>query len=336
MQNDQIGIGIIGMGFMGRAFAQICNQLSDVSLQGFYDPVQAVADACAEQFNTARFGNPEDLINSPEVQAIIVATPEYAHLEPCLLALEQHKSVLVEKPIADTVANAGRILAAAAGSSAVLLVGHVLRFATSYVAVKQLIEEGQIGEVKYIHARRLNGKAAQDRLLGRCSLPLFLGVHDYDVVRWIANSEPTRVYGQSQFGVLRASGYEVEDSNWAMITFENGVIGVCETGWILPNGHPSGTDQLLVVQGSEGRVELDLVKQGILLSTESNALYPDVTFMPWIRGELRAGFVHEVEHFVRCIRKEVEPIVTGHDATVALEMALNIIKSAKSGAPVVW
>lgn len=336
MREDEIGVGIIGMGFMGKAFAQICNQLPDFSLQGIVDSVESIGDACADQFDTARFDSAADLINSPDIQAIIVATPEDAHLAPCLLALGQDKSVLVEKPIADSMPNARRILDAAAGSSGTLLVGHVLRFATNFVAVKQMIDEGQIGDVQYIHTRRLNGKAAQDRLLGRCSLPVFLGVHDYDVARWIAQSEPKQVYAQSQFGVLRQAGYDIEDSNWAMITFENGVIGICETGWILPDGHPAGADQLVIVQGSNGRVELDLAKQGIQLSTESNTLFPDVTFMPWIRGELRAGFVHEVQHFARCIRKEATPIITGKDATIALEMALKIIESARIGQAVAW
>jgi predicted dehydrogenase len=331
-----IGIGVVGMGFMGRAFAQICNQLLDVTLVGVTDTLETVGRDAAKRFSTTYYADPTSLIKSPDVQALIIATPEDAHLASCLEALALNKSVLVEKPIADTTANAEKILAAASQSTGVLMVGHVLRFATSYATIKQIVDEGRVGKVQYIQTRRLNGKAAQDRLKGRCSLPVFLGVHDYDVARWIAGSEPVRVYAESQFGVLQQSGYDIEDSNWTMITFSNGVLAVCETGWILPNGHPAGADQVLVVQGSEGRVELELVKQNILLSSEEGASYPDISFMPTINGELRGGFVHEVQHFIGAIQADTEPLVTGHDGMVALQIAEASIASASSHMPVLW
>jgi len=331
---NTIGIGVIGMGFMGRAFAQICNQLPDVALVGVSDAMENIGQTAAQQFSTNFYADSTALINAPDVHAVIISTPEDAHLDPCVAALALNKSVLVEKPIADTTANAQKILAAAEQSKGVLMVGHSLRFSTSYATIKQFVDEGRVGAVQYIQTRRLNGKAAQDRLKGRCSLPVFLGVHDYDIARWIAGSEPIRVYAESQFGVLQSSGYNIEDSNWAMITFANGVLAVCETGWILPNGHPAGADQVLVVQGSEGRVELELVKQSILLSTESGASYPDTSFMPRVDGELRGGFVHEVERFVASIQMGSTPPVTGRDGTIALLIAEAVIQSASSHTPV--
>jgi UDP-N-acetylglucosamine 3-dehydrogenase len=165
---------------------------------------------------------------------------------------------------------------------------------------------------------------------------VFLGVHDYDIARWIAGGEPTRIYAESQFGVLRSAGYDIEDSNWAMITFDNGVLAVCETGWILPNGHPAGADQLLIVQGSSGRLELDLLNQGIRLSTEGQTAYPDTSFLPWVHGELRGGFVHEVQHFADCVRGGKTPLVTGQDGMIALRMAEAIIESAGKHLPITF
>lgn len=338
MSDQPLGIGVIGMGFMGKAFAQICNQLSSARLVGVSDAVSEVGQSAASHYGTTHFADYRELINHADCQAVIIATPEDVHLDPCLVALEQNKSVLVEKPIADTTENAAKILTAAENSSGTLMVGHVLRFATSYAMIKQMVDEGKVGKVQYIQTRRLNGKAAQDRLKGRCSLPVFLGVHDYDIVRWIADSEPVRVYAESQFGVLSASGYkletEIEDSNWAMITFANGVLAVCETGWILPNGHPAGADQQLVVQGSDGRLELDLLHQGIRFSNESGFAYPDTSFMPWVSGEMRAGFVYEVEHFIKSVASHQTPLVTGHDGMVALKIAEMIIQSAAQHTPV--
>jgi UDP-N-acetylglucosamine 3-dehydrogenase len=241
---------------------------------------------------------------------------------------------MVEKPIADTVINAKKITAATEQGNAVLMVGHILRFATPFVLIKQMVDEGRVGPVQCMQTRRLNGKNAQDRLRGRCSLPAFLGVHDYDLVRWFAGSEPVRVYAESQFGVLRELGYDIEDTNWALITFENGVLAACETGWILPDGHPGGADQRFAVQGAEGRLDLDYLNQGITLSTGEQTFYPDTSFLPWVHGELRSGFVHELRHFLQCVREDKEPLVSGEDGTVALRIAEAAIESARTHRPV--
>jgi len=328
-----IGIGIIGAGFMGRAFAQICTQLPDARLVGLCDIVDGSVRGIADQYRVPAFSSYSDLIRSPEVEAVVVSTPEDVHVGPCVEALQSGKHVLVEKPIADTVADSQRILAATR-PDLVLLVGHVLRFTTAYALAKQAVDEGKVGAVQNIYTRRLNGKSAQGRLKGRCSLPMFLGVHDYDVVHWLANSRPVRVYAQSQATVLEGMGFHTEDTNWAMINFENGVLAVCETGWILPPGHPSGSDSRLAVQGSDGRVDLQLLQQGITLSTPERATYTGTVFMPRVDGEIRAGFVSELQHFLACIRGERTLQITPEDAVVAVQIAEAVLESARTGQPV--
>jgi predicted dehydrogenase len=225
MSKAPVGVAVIGTGMMGRAFAQICHQLPEARLLGVSDIVESAGRAAAEEFNVPYYKDFADLVSQPEVQAVIVATPEDVHVAPSVAALERGKGVMVEKPIADTAADARQIIGAAEKSGAVLMVGHILRFTTHYAMAKQMVDEGKVGDVQSMQIRILNGKSAQDRLKGRCSLPMFLGVHQYDLVRWIAGSEPARIYAESQFNVLRPLGYEVEDTTWALITFANGVLG---------------------------------------------------------------------------------------------------------------
>jgi len=334
MEKQPLGIGVIGMGYMGRAFAQICRQLPAARLVGVSDIAEDAGRAAADRFGVPTHRDWADLIARPEVQALIVATPEDAHVGPCVAALERGKAVLVEKPIADTVGDARKIAAAADRASAPLMVGHVLRFCTPYALTRQFVHDGRIGAVKYLQTRRLNGKNAQGRLKGRCSLPVFLGVHDYDVAHWFAGGEPRRVYAESQFGVLQALGYDVEDTNWALITFDNGVLAACETGWILPAGHPNTSDIRLAVQGSAGRLDVDLCHRGITLATEERTMYPDTVFMPMVGEELRAAFVHETRHFLTCVRDGTPPLTTAHDAIVALQIAEAVVESARAHRPV--
>ena len=334
MSRTQIGIGVVGMGMMGRAFAQICTEIAETRLVAVADVSEPSARAAAEQFGVPSYPAAGDLIERVDVQAIIVATPEDAHVDPCLLALDRGKGVLVEKPIADSAAHGQTIADAAERSGAVLLVGHVLRFHPHFVLAKQAIDEGAVGLVRHLQTRRLASVRAQVRLRGRCSLPVFLGVHDYDVVRWFAQSEPVRIYAESQRGVLRTLGYDVEDVTCALITFENGVLAACETGWILPGGHPGGSDGRIAVQGTEGRLDVELMHQGIMLSGPDRSSFLDTLFLPRIRGELRSIFVDELRHFARCLNGEATPLVTAKDAIVAVQVAEAVTESARTHQPV--
>lgn len=334
MKKAVVNVGVVGMGRMGRSFAQIVNQLPDARLIGVSDVVEDIGQSAAKELETIYFRDAQALIARPDVQAVIVATQESAHVEPSVAALEMGKGVLVEKPIADNVPDAVKIMEAAQRTGAVLQVGHVIRFNTHWVTVKQLVDDGRIGTVQYIQTRLLNGRSAQQHLKGRCSLAHFLGVHHYDFVRWVVGSEPVRVYAQSQFTVLKAQGFDVEDSTFATFTFANGAVAVCETGWILPPGHPNCSDHRAWIQGTDGRLDLELLNQGIMLATDDRTAFVGTSFMPKVRGEIQGAFVAEVQHFLDCVRQGREPLITAQDAFIALKMAEAVIESARTNQPV--
>jgi predicted dehydrogenase len=334
MNRTPLGVGVIGMGVMGKSFAQICVQQWEAKLIGVSDVVEEAGKAAAATYDVPFYNDWNDLVARPDVQAIIVATPESVHVEPTIAALERGKGVLVEKPIADNTADAMKMIAVAERTKGVLLVGHVQRFITQYAMAKQLVDEGKIGDVQYIQTRKLNGKSAQNRLQGRSSLPMFLGVHDYDIVRWFAGSEPARVYAESQFVVLKKLGYNVEDTNMAMITFKNGALAACETGWILPAGHPNTSDHRLWIQGTDGRIDIELFNQGMVVAMNDRTNIPGVAFMPRVDGDIRGPFIEELKHFLACIRDGVDLKITPRDALVALQIAEAVTESARTHMPV--
>jgi predicted dehydrogenase len=319
---------------MGRAFAQICTQVWEANLVGVSDVVEEAGRSAASAFNVPFYADYHDLIKRPDLQAVIIATPEFAHVEPSIAALEAGKGVLVEKPIADTVADARKIVDAVNKTKGVLLVGHVQRFNSQYALAKQQVEEGKIGEVQYVQTRKLNGRGAQDRLKGRSSLPMFLGVHDYDIVKWFAGSEPARVYAESQSVVLKKLGYDVEDTNMALITFKNGVLAACECGWILPPGHPNSSDHRLWIQGTDGRIDIEILHQGMMVATNERTNYVGISFLPRVGGEIRGYFLDEVRHFLACVREGKEPIITPEEAVTAVKIAEAVAESARTHLPV--
>ena len=189
---DRIRIGVVGAGYMGTNFARLIQAHPLCELAGIADLNPEVAARASESLCCSAFDSAEALLDR-QVDGLVVATVEDQHVGPCLAAFAQGAGVLVEKPLATTVADAEAIIAASVAADRPLLVGHVLRFDARYARLRQEVAAGTIGDPLTIFARRLNGIGAQNRLRGRCSLPLFLGVHDYDMVRWVAGSEVTEV-----------------------------------------------------------------------------------------------------------------------------------------------
>lgn len=331
---NSVRIGVVGAGYMGRSFAHLVANHPGAELAGIADVNEIVAQTAASPLNVPAFPSADVLLESGHLDGLIIATIEDAHHGPCVAALDRGIGVLVEKPLATTIDDGEAIIAAAQTSGATLLVGHVLRFDARYARLKETVASGMIGEPLTIYARRLNSKGAQDRLKGRSSLPLFLGVHDYDVARWVAQSEVVEVVARSRFGHLQAQGYEVEDATWALLTFENGLLAAIEEGWILPLGHPSGVDQRFEVNGSSGRAEVVGSSSGLTVMTEERASWPDTALWPTVHGRITGALEREVGHFIRCLSGDESPLVTGEDGLTAVRIALAVEESARTGASV--
>ncbi|MGH2616622.1 MAG: Gfo/Idh/MocA family protein [Thermomicrobiales bacterium] len=331
---ERVRIGVVGAGYMGRTYAHIVRAHPLAQLVGIADLRLPVAALAATDLDVAPYASAVELLDAGPVDGLIVATVEHEHLEPSRVAFAAGAGVLVEKPIATTVEDAAQIIAAAERAGRPLLVGHVLRFDARYARLQEIVQSGGIGEPLTVYARRLNGIAAQDRLHGRCSLPLFLGVHDYDIVRWVTGSEVTEVVARARKGFLAGIGFAVEDATIALLTLANGVLATVEEGWILPATHPAGFDQRLDVNGSAGRVELEGHEAGLSVMGAERYSWPDTQLWPTVHGEVVGALRRETWHFVDVLRGSAEPLVSGADGLAAIRIALAVEESARTGATV--
>ena len=330
---DRIRIGVVGAGYMGTNFARLVQAHPLCELIGIADLNPEVAARASESLGCLAFGSAEDMLDAGHVDGLVVTTVEDQHVGPCLAAFAQGAGVLVEKPLATTIADAEAIIAASVAADRPLLVGHVLRFDARYARLQQEVAAGTIGDPLTIFARRLNGGGAQDRLRGRCSLPLFLGVHDYDMVRWVTGSEVTEVVARDRHGHLAGLGYPVEDASVALLTLANGALATVEEGWILPDSHPVGFDQRFDVNGAGGRIELVGHEGGVSIMSE-RVTWPDTQLWPTIHGQVDGALRRELWHFVDVLRGDATPMVTGVDGLAALKIALAVEEASRLGTPV--
>jgi len=324
-------VGVIGLGFMGHRFSAIIRELPMAELVAVADIREQVGRKVAADNEAEYISDGLELIRRPDIEAIAVCTPEDAHAEYCLEAIRLGKAVLVEKPIAHTIESAEQITRAARQKGVTLMVGHTLRFNPAWVQTKERILAGEIGEVKTIRTKRV-GPISNNKgwLEGRVSVPLFYGVHDLDIQRWFAASEPATVYAQANYGILSQYGYDVEDILWAIVRFQNGVLGVAELGWHYPDTFGGDIGPLVEVIGTRCSLAIHQ-SPDLIVVTDKGASATDTRYAPLVYGLTKGAWQVQLEHFVHCVLTGEEPRMTGEDATEALRLSLAAGRSAREG-----
>ena len=320
----RVKTGVIGVGYMGLIHAGAYSTLPEAELAGVTDADEGRAREVAGRLGVHLYATTAEMVADSEIEAVSVCTNDEQHLEPTLAALAAGKHVLLEKPIATTLSDADRIIQAASESKGSLLVGHILRFEKRYARAALEVQNRAIGDVVSIYARRIGAASTQDTLKGRVSVLSFLGVHDFDICRWIVGSRATRVYAESRKGLLASQGYDVEDQAFTTIRFESNALACVEVGWVLPESHPRRGSFQLEIVGTRGSIDLDLTASGIAVCDDTGYRLPN--FGHGIEGELR--------HFLACARGDVEPLVDGPAGRDALEISLAAQRSAETGLPV--
>jgi predicted dehydrogenase len=329
---QSLRVGVIGLGFMGGRYSTILRQLPQAELAAVADLREDLGKEIAASTGAEYVADGLELIARSDVEAVVVCTPEDRHVDYCIEAIRQAKPVLVEKPIAHTVEAAEQMTRAAREAGVTFMVGHTLRFAPNWTGAKERIDAGEIGEVKTIRTKRV-GSILDNRgwLEGRTSIPLFYGVHDMDVQRWFAGSEPASIYAQANSGILAQLGYNINDIYWAVIRFRNGVLGVAELGWHFPTGHMYlGAGEVEVI-GTKGAIVVNQATPGLVTVSDTDTRAANTWYSPQVYGITRGVLPYQVEHFVDCVLAGEEPRVTGEDATEALRLSLAMEVSAAEG-----
>ncbi|HIP74701.1 MAG TPA: Gfo/Idh/MocA family oxidoreductase [Thermococcus paralvinellae] len=306
-------VGVVGVGNMGRHHARIYSELAKegkVKLVGVVDSNLERAREVARRFGTRAFSKGEELIKR-RVDAVSVAVPTSLHRQVALEFIENGVSVLVEKPIADTVEGAEEMIKAAEKSGVTLMVGHIERFNPAVLKLKETIKNNQLGKIVTISAKRVGPLPPQIKDVG---VIIDLAVHDIDVMSFLLEERVKEVYAKA--GSAK-NPLELEDYAVIILTFESAT-GVAETNWLTPH-----KVRKLSIIGTEGIAELDYINQELTLYNHE-----------WIRKakiQKREPLKNEIEHFVECVEKGMQPVVSGSDGLHALKVATMALKSAKEG-----
>jgi predicted dehydrogenase len=320
---------------MGRRFAETVARLPGARLAAVADARAEVAEPVARATGAALLPDAQALAAAAGVEAVFVCTPEDAHEEAALAALQHGKHLFVEKPVTADLAGARRIRDAAASAGTVATVGHLLRFEPRWAAAQRLIAAGEIGEVVSMASRRVGNVRDQDVLKGRTSIPLYYGVHDLDIVRWFAGAEAVSIQAARRSGVLRATGYDIDDLYCGIVRFPGDVLATVELGWHLPATALSAPSSGITVVGTRGWLRIEQGRTGLEVfsgdEARAGSLAVDTSFWPEVHGRTSGALVNEVEHFLDCIRDGRPALVSIDDGMEALRLSLAMEAAADSG-----
>jgi predicted dehydrogenase len=314
-------VGVIGVGSLGFHHARLLRDLPGAKLSGIFDIDAHRADLVARELGVRAFSTIEALLNDSE--AAVLAVPTTAHAEVALQALEHRVSLLIEKPIAATLADADAILEAAEGAGVLVATGHVERFNAAVRACAPYVDEP-----RFVESHRLApfGPRGTD-----VAVVLDLMIHDIDLILGLTGAEVTSV---DAIGVPILTP-SVDIAN-ARLGFAGGAVANITASRVSQDR----MRKIRIFQRS-GYISIDLAKgTGEFLRMRRGAHLGMVEGAPGsladlverveLAGDGREPLRAELESFVAAVRGEGEVVVSGRDGRRALAVALDIVQRIES------
>lgn len=264
-----VRIAVVGAGKFGQTHLDVFSQLGGrgVELAAIAEADPARAEALRARYGLPVYADHREMLAKERLDAISVATPDHLHRGIVIDAAAAGKHILVEKPLDVTVEGAEAIVRAAREAGVLLQVDFHKRYDPDHQAIERRVGSGDLGDILYgsVHMEdRIEVPAEWFPRWAAASSPAwFLGVHFYDLVRWILKSEAKTIYATgTKATLLRDLGIDTYDCVNAKVDFVNGAAFSFDTSWILPREFEAIVNQGLRIVGTKGVFECDSQDRG--------------------------------------------------------------------------
>jgi len=342
MHADTIGIGLVGVGGIGRYHAKLWSEVPGAKLVGVYDVAPAACERARKDFNIPQvYATLDELVNDPAIDAVDVCTPNNFHKPGVLAALGAGKHCLCEKPLAADPADIEAMIAARDTSGKLLMTAQHMRFEQRTQSLKRIINAGRLGEIYYSRAWWLRRRAAPatpgflKKAQAGYGPGMDLGVHMLDLAMYLLDHpRPVSVAGFStrklaqrpdvanQWGKFEPADFEVEEFAAGFIRFANDTVLSLEVSWLLNQSANEITG--LWLHGTEGGAEWPELQ----LNTVQDGLLANVKITSELGGD---GHRNEMTAFANAIRAgEPSPVPPEQSLVVARTLAA-LYESAAAG-----
>jgi len=315
-------IGVIGCGYWGPNLVRTFLEIPGT-------PVKAVADRKQDRLDQMRFRHPQiehffrdyrELIQL-DLDAVVVSTPPETHFEIVSAALEQGLDVLVEKPLSTDAASARRLVDLARRHDRILMVGHIGAYNPAVRALKEMITQGELGEIRYIDAVRVGLGSFHPSL----NVIWDLAPHDVAIMCYLLDEAPTSV---STRGIACIQD-SIEDIAYMTLMFPNGVLAHSRMSWLDPRKTRRitvvGSRKMVVYDDLETHEKLKVYDKRVDTIRESDT-FGEYQFA-YHYGSVVSPFIHfeeplrvECLHFIECVANRRQPLTGGPEGVSVVEV----------------
>ena len=344
-----IRVGIIGSRFVASAHAEALRQTPGVELTAVASPNAEHAWEFHRRFDVEHtFTDYKDLLSSGFVDAITIACPNDLHAQVTIDAAAAGKHVLVDKPMAMSLAECDRMIEACKKAGVILMYGENLCFAPKYVRAKQLADQGALGNVYYVRQIECHFGPHSDWFwdINRSGggVLMDMGCHSIAYCRWVFGNTPIESVYAEAGNFVHGRRTQGDDHTVVMLRFARskkhprGGLGVAENSW----ARAGGLDDRAEIYGSKGLTVADIARGGALHTYSATGYEYAGEKTERTRGWTwtsfdevwNYGFPQEMAHFADCIENEKRPMLTGEDGRAILEIICAAYQSARTGARV--
>lgn len=323
----KINIGIIGLGNQGKIHLNNCLNMKDVNVLGVADVSRNALKLAEKKGIRNTYLNYEDLLKNNQIDSVIISLPNYLHTEATIKAAEAGKDVLLEKPLARNVSEGRLILSSAQKYGIKLMLGYEMRFIKSLMTLHDEIAGGYFGEVQFADVVNVSGGPLSSRGEGARPLAvppwwfdkekvgggalLDLGSHLINLLNWyFGEVKDVKAFIGFMYNM------DVEDVATCILKYKNGPLASIRVGWF-----SKGFFQSVQVCGTAKNVSLNLAPLSIF-----RVISGDIkTKLGWHKNK---SIYSEIEYFIDCLRKDVNPSPSGEDGLRDLQVIELAYKTA--------
>jgi 1,5-anhydro-D-fructose reductase (1,5-anhydro-D-mannitol-forming) len=321
-----IGWGIVGIGNIAdRGIAPHIQELPESELVAVASRDQGRADEFAGRHSARRaYAGYEDLLADPEVQVVAIHTPNALHAEQAIEAARAGKHILCDKPLATSVSDGERVFEECRKAGVKLGINFQTRYQSCFLEAHSLIKGGELGDIQLVQVEVSNGGAPlrswrSDPDLAGLGTTNNIGVHAYDLLRFLLDDEITEVTVLTDVGRRRA----LEVMALALMRFSNGTMAYVNANQLYPDNQPE-----IDVYGSKGRITASRVTR------------------PWMDGQMRVltesgekvtqetsqdCYRRVIDDFNRAVLESRDPHATGLDGLRSVQLTEAMARSAREG-----
>jgi len=337
---DKVKIGLMGSQFVSTIHAEALKRVANAEIFAVASPTEKHVKSFAQLHKIPHyFMDYRKMLEMDEIDMVVLGLPNNLHAQATVDSAMAGKHVVCEKPLCMNLKEADLMIETCKKANVKLMYAEELCFAPKYVRLKQLVDDGALGKLYMVkQSEKHDGPHAPwfwDVQKSGGGVAFDMGCHAFEFFRWMAGKPPVESIYADMGTYVHKDKTKGDDNSILIVKFAGGITGLAEESW----AKKGGMDDRAEVYGSEGLAYANLLMGNSILTYSDTgygyAVEKASSTKGWsftIYEEIwNYGFPQEMEHFVDCVKNDKQPLETGEDGKIVLEMLFAAYKSARTG-----